>query len=439
MVKINEALGELTNNGGGPVHINLTTNYTRTYTTKEIPEFRKIDRIKFNDKFPEIKYKKVGIYIGSHKKFCEETIKEIDKFCEIYDAVVFCDHTSNYYGKNSVNYLLTVMQEDFDKSELMPELLIHFGEISGFYHQFVGIPKEVWRISPDGKIRDTFLRLTKIFSMDEKTFFSEMNNTSAQKNNRKYFNEWNEAYNNFSKKLPDIPFSNVWVAQQLSKHLPDNSVIHFGILNSLSSWNYFKLPKSVTSNSNVGGYGIDGCLSTLLGAALCNPEKLYFIVLGDLAFFYDMNSLGNRHLPPNIKIIVINNGKGMEFKIKNNPAAQFGDETDDFIAASGHFGNKSKVLIKSYVESLGIEYTSCSNKRDFEESKSKFIDSFGSNKPFLMEVFTDDKSEDVAQKIMKTIEPSLKGSAIRMTKGLIGDSNMQNIKKIITNKFDFKG
>ena len=89
-----------------------------------------------------------------------------------------------------------------------------------------------------------------------------------------------------------------------------------------------------------------------------------------------MNSLGNRHLPPNIKIIVINNGKGMEFKIKNNPAAQFGDETDDFIAASGHFGNKSKVLIKSYVESLGIEYTSCSNKRDFEESKSKFIDSF---------------------------------------------------------------
>ena len=68
VVKINEALGELTNNGGGPVHINLTTNYTRTYTTKEIPEFRKIDRIKFNDKFPEIKYKKVGIYIGSHKK-----------------------------------------------------------------------------------------------------------------------------------------------------------------------------------------------------------------------------------------------------------------------------------------------------------------------------------------------------------------------------------
>ena len=39
------------------------------------------------------------------------------------------------------------MQEDFDKSELMPELLIHFGEISGFYHQFVGIPKEVENFS----------------------------------------------------------------------------------------------------------------------------------------------------------------------------------------------------------------------------------------------------------------------------------------------------
>ena len=65
--------------------------------------------------------------------------------------------------------------------------------------------------------------------------------------------------------------------------------------------------------SNVGGFGTDGALSSLLGASLCNPNKLYFCVIGDLAFFYDMNALGNRHFGKNVRILLVNNGKGCEF------------------------------------------------------------------------------------------------------------------------------
>ncbi len=62
--------------------------------------------------------------------------------------------------------------------------------------------------------------------------------------------------------------------------LQKNSVVHFGILNSLRSWNYFDLPKGVESNSNVGGFG---CVSSLIGASLANKDKLYFSIVGDFS------------------------------------------------------------------------------------------------------------------------------------------------------------
>ena len=115
-----------------------------------------------------------------------------------------------------------------------------------------------------------------------------------------YLEECKATYDAVYADIPDdIPFSNIWIAKQLSKIIPDNSVMHFGILNSLRSWNFFELPLSVNSYCNVGGFGIDGPLSTVIGGALAAPERLHFLVVGDLAFFYDINSLGNRHLPSN--------------------------------------------------------------------------------------------------------------------------------------------
>ncbi len=48
---------------------------------------------------------------------------------------------------------------------------------------------------------------------------------------------------------------------------------------------FFDVDKSVSTYCNVGGFGIDGIMSTLIGASLVDQTKLYFAVLGDLAFF----------------------------------------------------------------------------------------------------------------------------------------------------------
>ena len=55
--------------------------------------------------------------------------------------------------------------------------------------------------------------------------------------------------------------------------MPKNSIIHFGILNSLRCWNCFEIDHSIRGYSNTGGFGIDGGVSSLIGASLVN--RLY--------------------------------------------------------------------------------------------------------------------------------------------------------------------
>ena len=90
-----------------------------------------------------------------------------------------------------------------------------------------------------------------------------------------------------------IPFSNIWMASQLSGKLPDESILHVGILNSLRSWNYFNIPGSVHFQCNTCGFGIDGPISALVGASFNAPKKISFLVVGELAILYDLNALGN--------------------------------------------------------------------------------------------------------------------------------------------------
>jgi 2-succinyl-5-enolpyruvyl-6-hydroxy-3-cyclohexene-1-carboxylate synthase len=207
--------------------------------------------------------------------------------------------------------------------------------------------------------------------------------------------------------------------------------VHFGILNSLRSWNFFSLPPSVTSFSNVGGFGIDGALSTVLGAALCNPLKLYYCILGDLAFFYDMNALGNRHLPPNLRIILVNNGKGTEFRQFGHHAAEFGDDADVFVSAGGHFGDKSPVLVKSYCEALGFEYHSAGDKESVERASPRIFDPVVGTMPRLLEVFTNSDSESNALETIVRLDDDLKSKAKAAIRQLLGDRSVEVLRRIV--------
>ena len=109
------------------------------------------------------------------------------------------------------------------------------------------------------------------------------------------------------------------------------------------------------------------------------------MVLGDLTFFYDLNSLGNRHIGKNIRILLINNGIGAEFKLHSHPCYGYGNEANMYSAAGGHFGNKSRSLVKHFAEDLGFEYLCANGKNEFNDSVVKFISPSIGDKSIIFE------------------------------------------------------
>ena len=432
-IEANKAILALNLNGGGPAHINMYTNYSHDFTVKEIPHVNAIYRHSVFDKeWPAIPLDgRIVVRVGSHANFSDEQTKAIDAFCATYDAVVCCDHTSGYRGKYEVHGQLVFGQHKWHSSLRNANLCIHIGEVSG--DQFTVNAKHTWRVSPDGELRDTFGNLRRVFMMPEIDFFNHYAKGNA--NYTDYLDALNKEIEDVKNEIPNLPFSNIWMAQQMHEKLPKDCEIHFGIYHSLRSWNFFKLPIGIQAKCNVGGFGIDGGVSTMIGASLSNPNKLFIGVFGDLAFFYDMNVVGNRHVGNNVRILLINNGKGNEFRNYGHPCYFLGDEADKYIAAAGHYGNMSNLLVKNYAENLGYEYITASNKEEFNNVVEKFLSPENNDKPMLFEVFTETEDEsDALETILNMVVDNktiVKDKLKKAVKEIVGQRGIETIKKVI--------
>lgn len=432
---LNDALLELRHNGGGPVHINLTTSYPfypNDFSIKSLPDTRVIRRIEYCDKAPDLDSNRVAIFIGNHKPMNPSLVESIELFCEKNNAVVLCDQTSNYLGRYAISPALIVNQELRKSKNNSIDLLIHIGEVSGAYLNLV--VDRVWRVSPDGVVRDTFKKLQYVFEYDESLFFNTYNTKTQSIIKTTYFDSWKNEYEELYNGMPELPFSNIWAMGKLFHAVSSGSVVFLGILNSLRSANFYRIRNDISIFSNTGGFGIDGGTSSLLGGALSNPGCIHYGVFGDLAFFYDLNALGNRHFPSNIRILLVNNGKGTEFRNYTHFASMFNDDADLFIAAGGHNGNKSVNLVKHFVEDLGFNYLSASNKDEFKRSIQSFCNPNISDKPILFEMFTTNEEENEALKLVRNIGSTNaelhKNAVKRRIKRLLGQRAIKLIRKI---------
>ena len=432
MIKMNKAISLLSKQGGGPVHINLITSYSKNYSIKDLPKTTQIKRVTTHDQFPELPKGKIGVFVGSHHKWSQEETNILDKFCEQHNGVVFCDHTSNYKGKYRVLPALIGSQEDHHDFSFVADLCIHIGEMSGNGAGYWVCNKNVWRVNEDGIIRDTFKTLSYIFEMSETDFFRHYIDNENHSVHSSYYNHCINVYQSLFLQIPeDLPFSNLWIAKQITPELPENSVLHLGILNSLRTWNLFEIPATVSEYSNIGGFGIDGNLSSLIGASQIHKDKLYFGVFGDLSTFYDINSLANRHVGNNVRLLIVNNGKGAEFRMYNHPGARFGEDTDWYIAAAGHNGNKSEKLLKNFVENLGYKYISASNKKEFMQHCDVFLSPVISQS-IVFEIFTDNKDESDSLNIVYHIAKPHAVDILKSTvRSIVGQNGVDKIKEML--------
>lgn len=431
--QVNEAILELTHRVSGPVQLNLPMidEEMKVYSEVSLPYVKVINRYMIWDDWDTpLKDNKIMIVIGEQRPMSLKQLKAIENFVETYNAFVYVNHLSNYHGKYAVhgNLALSTLPNEIFHDEFKPDILITIGGQTGDYPLFGKLSSgdvnefEHWRISEDGNVVDTYDKLTKVFECPFEYFFSRtLGNTKVD---HTYFEVWNNLVLSYS--IPDyLPLSNAYLAQQLHKLLPQKSYLNLAILNSLRVWSFFSIDPTIICYANVAAFGIDGCMSVLLGESVAT-DAMSFMVIGDLSFFYDMNSLGIRHLKNNIRILLINNNCGAEFKLYTHPAAQFGKESDSFISAVGHNSDA-----KGWAIANNFKYLNAKSKEEFNTLKNEFV--CESDRSIVFEVFTDPNDESDALKLIFDHNKTVTSTEMLKDKvrSIIGEKGIGIIRNII--------
>ncbi len=279
--------------------------------------------------------------------------------------VVISEPISNISGKNIINQpdllLATTYVED-----LTPDLVVYFGgqlvskRLKVFLRQLS--KTQFWLIHPSGQPIDTFMHVSKVIQAYPVSVFEELVKTGITDSNSEYSDFWKNLQesikNKVEKNLKEVPYSDLSAFDKIADWTTSDDIIFLG--NSSIIRYMFMFPfKFHSVFSNRGTSGIDGCLSTSAGIA-SETKKHVYSILGDLSFIYDSNGLWNKNLPPNLKIIVINNQGGNIFELIDGPAGN--NPIMPYLKA--HHPVDLEMISKAY----GLEYSLCINPGELTNS-----------------------------------------------------------------------
>ncbi|MDJ1497909.1 2-succinyl-5-enolpyruvyl-6-hydroxy-3-cyclohexene-1-carboxylic-acid synthase [Cytophagaceae bacterium DM2B3-1] len=303
-----------------------------------------------------------------------------------------------------------LMQKDEPlRKELAPDLLITFGNsvISKNLKLFLRQAnlRVHWHIQPAGKVADPFQTLTDTIATQPLHFFRKLFedidyqsflNEDEVENNDDYFQLWQQQEQQARLRLKntftDAPFSEFEAVYEIMSALPESGLLHVANSMPIRYANFVGINhwQSIEFFANRGTSGIDGCTGTALGSALVT-HQLVTLITGDMAFLYDRNSLWHNRIPPNLRIIVLNNHGGGIFRLIDGPSTQ--PELEDYFETHQH------QTAENTAKDFGIPYFRCHTMDELKGITSDFFAMDGTAK--LLEIETDRKLNETIWKKFK--------------------------------------
>lgn len=387
--RIHSALLELNHGKPGPVHIDFPVeegigDCSDGYR-EEIPVIRRIHRFElgnrqklWENKKKELESAKIMIVYGQSNVIDARLVNAVNRFTERYNCVVAADLLSNVRCRNQVNmFTLCEIISDKEKDEMMPDIII---TINGNFVQGVkGFiakrkkPVKHYAIDRSGELKDQFRCIDSIWECSPTEFFEYF--ADGGKSDDSYYRLIKAR--NDAIVMPEVEYSSLYVVNKLLSAIPTDSIFHIANSSSVRLANLFPINKGVKIYCNRGTNGIDGSCSSFIGNALAAADKLAFLLIGDLSFFYDMNSLWNRYSTKNVRILLQNN-EGAELFHYGYGAK--------LAHINRHIAAEHFATTKGWAENQGYLYLSAHNKAEFEEAMKIFVAE--SDKPIMFEVFT---------------------------------------------------
>ncbi len=320
----------------------------------------------------------------------------LEKLAQDPSVIVFTETTSNLNHPEfftRIDTLIGPIEKDENREELFkalqPEILLTFGgmivskKIKAFLRNYQ--PQQHWHVDSK-KAYNTFFCLNKHFETTVNSFFQQFFPLTETVESD-YGNYWKSVKEKRQKRheeyMDEIPYSDLKAMQLIVPDVPKDYILHLGNSSVIRYAQLFKWPASLKIFCNRGTSGIDGSISTSLGAA-CLKGDPTLIIAGDLSFFYDSNALWNNYIPSNFRIIVLNNEGGGIFRILPGNKNTVNFET--------YFETTHKLQAKPLCELYGLEYISAATSEGISESLSGFFQDSG--KPKLLEIFTPRRLND---------------------------------------------
>lgn len=384
---INEALLALEHHGRGPVQINVPlAEPLFDFSVEQLPDVRTINRFPLKpacdadllcSRFASFERKM--ILVGQME--AGSGINESLSLLASRGCAVLAEHLSNTAGTPGVvsrfdEALYSLPREQ--KPSYAPDLLITLGGhiVSKRIKQMLRDhpPAAHWHVSESGEVSDLIRHVTDIIEAHPCDAAASLARADTPAG------DYGERWNALCGSLPPVsaPYSDLSAVGRFLQALPDHAALHLANSSSVRLAQLFPLAGGTQVYCNRGTSGIEGCVSTAVGYAAVSKRPT-FLLIGDLAFFYDMNGLWNPQLCGNLRILLNNNGGGEIFYAL--PGLNKSEALAQYISAP------HRMQARAWAESAGCRYLSASNDDELDSALPVFTGE-GDGRPMLLEVFS---------------------------------------------------
>jgi 2-succinyl-5-enolpyruvyl-6-hydroxy-3-cyclohexene-1-carboxylate synthase len=378
---VNEALIACSSDISGPVHINIPISEPLfNYTVENLPEVRKISYSKPNKTVDIVDMKPYADRWNAVSKkmiiagqmFQNPVLAEaLERLTESSGCIILSEHLANSNSGEFIHNFDRILykSKEKDKKELSPELLISFGghiaskRIKRFLRE--NPPESHWYLSNRNEVTDLFMSLTDLIETDILDFIQQLANSSnLTKESYNYSNSWFYKSAQIAEPEDEKDFTDIAVTGLFLKRLPENSQLIVANSSAVRNVQFFNLDRSINIYCNRGINGLEGTLATAVGFAFACKTPVYLII-GDLSFFYGINSLWNMEHVKNLRILLINNKGGGIFR--STPELNKPENLNQFVTAS------HDLEAEKWFEAISVKYLQAKNKKQLLKSLDMFM------------------------------------------------------------------
>ncbi|MDR0801846.1 2-succinyl-5-enolpyruvyl-6-hydroxy-3-cyclohexene-1-carboxylic-acid synthase [Fluviicola sp.] len=397
---LSEVLQSCNGSVKGPVHLNIPFSEPLYETTEQIEiienwiELGDVETILSKKSKARLKglwsaSEKRLIIVGQHQKDADLQ-QVLEKLAMDGSAAVLVEHTSNMYSPyfvSAIDRTLNIIRES-EIRNFYPDCIVTIGgavvskKIKAFLRQSQA---PVIRFGMDFPFMDTYKHLcfsAVVPALEGLAHLAELTEEIPHKSRFGFNWKKMDQYGSDEHKriCSDQPWSDLRVMEFVMDVIPDQCNLHISNSSLIRYALLFDPVKTVNYWCNRGASGIDGSSSTAVGSAIASPDEFHLLVTGDLSFFYDSNAWWSKHLPGNLRIILVNNGGGDIFNIISGPKST-NQWKKIFVA--------EQELTAEFVSKLyGMEYFYAASLEDLDVHLDAFFGDSVNGKPKLLEINT---------------------------------------------------